>query len=118
MRSVLFVDDEPSIVTLAHLALKRRYRVVTATSGAAALALLAREPIDALVTDYRMGDMTGLELIRQCRASRPELPCLLSTGYATEAAMLEAEHALEAAGILGKPWTPAQLRAAIEALFQ
>lgn len=117
LKTLLIVDDEPAILKIATLALKRHCHVVTAGSGEEALEILAARPIDALVTDYRMPGITGLELIRASRAVAPELPCLLSTGFATDEALLEASQECVAVGILHKPWTPQELRAAIDGLI-
>ena len=116
MRTLLIVDDEAEILMLARMALKREYQVLSAASGEAALAILAQTPIDALITDHRMPGLSGLELIRQARVLRPGLPCLLSTGFAPDAEMLEAVHALGIEGVIHKPWAPSELRQAIAAL--
>lgn len=116
MRTLLIVDDEPEILRIASLVLKRSYRVLTAHSGEAALALVASEPVDALITDQRMPGMSGIELIRAARALCPELICLLSSGFTPDDEMLEAVHALGVEGVLAKPWTPQELREAIDGL--
>jgi adenylate cyclase len=113
MRTILIVDDEPTILRLAAMALQRRYRVLTATSGEAALEAAAAEPVDLLLTDQRMATMTGLELIEQVRAQQPGLPCLLCTGFTEEPRLREA---IEERGVpvLFKPWTPTDLRRMVD----
>ena len=57
-----------------------RYRVTAAPGGLAALAALGSDGVDLLVTDYRMPDMNGRELITAMRAKRPELKALVVSG--------------------------------------
>ena len=114
MRTLLLVDDEPTILTLASMALGRRYRVLTAPSAEEALALAGAEALDLLVTDHRMPGMTGVELLQALRATAPGLPCVLSTGFTQEAALQEAL-ALGGVSLLHKPWGPLELRQAVEA---
>jgi CheY-like chemotaxis protein len=109
LRTILIVDDEPTILRLAALALSRQFRVLTAESASEGLRLLAAEPIDLLLTDHRMPEMTGAELVRQARASHPALPCILSTGY-TEEAELRQAIAENGVHVLYKPWSPSELR--------
>lgn len=113
MPTILIVDDEPTLLRLASLALGRQFRVLTAESGAEALARMAEEPVDLLLTDHRMPEMTGAELVRRVRADRPELPCIMSTGF-TEEAELQAAIAEWGVRVLYKPWSPTELRGAVE----
>ena len=117
---VLLVDDEELVrkVLAQHLT-DRGYTVVEAPEGIAALALLdAGEPIDALVSDLSMPLMNGVALIREARRRRPGLPALLLTGFATEAAELEAYGGGDGGfSLLRKPITGADLAAEVAALL-
>lgn len=79
----LLVEDEPAVrAATTDLLLRLGYNVLEADCGEAALRLLADgSPIDVLITDYLMPGMTGRELARKVRASQPELPVLIMTGY-------------------------------------
>ena len=83
--------------------------MLTAASGPAALALMAAEPVDLLITDQRMPAMTGLELVQRAREAHPALPCLLCTGYTEESQLREAM-AGDQVAVLYKPWAPRALR--------
>lgn len=82
---VLLVDDE--ILNLNALAalLEENFRVHTAADGVAALALLAdpevASGIQVVISDQRMPRMSGVELLTRVRAQRPDIKCLLLTGY-------------------------------------
>lgn len=81
---ILVVDDEPALIALmSEIFSDRGYHVMTFTDPQAALAAFQRnsQNIDALVTDQTMPRLTGLELIREIRTLRPELPVILASGY-------------------------------------
>jgi DNA-binding response OmpR family regulator len=76
---VLVVDDEPAIVTLLCDFLDAEgFDVLTAQDGAAALAVLAREPVDCMVLDIMMPGPSGFDVCRQIRA-RADVPILFLT---------------------------------------
>jgi two-component system response regulator AtoC len=81
---ILLVDDDPGTrkVAKANLALEG-FEVVVASSGAEALARLADTDPLALVSDLKMPDMDGIELMGRVRAARPTLPVVLVTAHAT-----------------------------------
>jgi CheY-like chemotaxis protein len=82
MKTVLVVDDEPSVLfALAEgLADKRRgVRVATAGSGVEAIALLEGERIDLVLTDLRMPEMDGFELLAYLRRNFAALPVIVMT---------------------------------------
>jgi CheY-like chemotaxis protein len=93
---VLYVDDDEVMVELVQRLLERQgYRVITATSAAAALAVL-RAPAgrcDILVSDYNMPQTSGLELAFEVARAWPGLPMIISSGYVTEELHLQARAA-------------------------
>ena len=107
---ILAVDDDPIVLlnTAATLA-DMGHQVLQADSGPAALDLLAREPIDLLLTDYTMPRMTGAELIDRARETRPDLKAIIASGYAS---VPEGK----ALGVprLAKPFSDTELAGAIE----
>lgn len=80
---VLIVDDEPTVLdTLSHQ-LRRDYRVVTAIDGHDALRVLAAEgPVAAIVSDMRMPDMDGVELLGRVQLAYPDTTRVLHTAQA------------------------------------
>lgn len=114
-RTALVVDDEePFLLSLADgvAAFDSEIRVVTASSGQAALELVDRLAVDLLVTDLRMPGMDGLELIRSLRARRPCLPVIVMTAFKSPTA--EAELArFSPLAILDKPLDLGELFRAI-----
>src|SRR5918996_2360590 len=83
MADILIVDDEPSArTTLAILLRKRGHRVVQAEGVRAAAKILAECAFDLVVTDLRMPDGDGLEVLRMAKAHCPEVVVILLTAYA------------------------------------
>jgi signal transduction histidine kinase len=81
---VLLVDDDVEVTTATVAMLEQLgHRVLVASSAMTALEMLDRaQPVDLVITDHAMPGMTGSELANRIRASRPELPIILATGYA------------------------------------
>ena len=78
---VLIVDDDKNTRDGLERALRRGYDVVTAESGDTALEILARMPVDILLSDVRMPGMDGLVLMQRALARHPGLLCVLLTAY-------------------------------------
>ncbi len=87
---ILVVDDHLEMAeTLADGLADRGYEAVAVGSGASAAALLLREPFDALVTDLRMPDKGGLELLAASRAADPSRPVIVMTAYSAVETAIE-----------------------------
>lgn len=111
--SVLFVDDEERIVKLLKIMFRGTYEVYTAQSGKDALAILETRPIDVLVSDQRMPNMTGIELLARARERWPATVRLLLTGYSDLVAIIGAVNEGEVFRFLNKPWDQTELRAVV-----
>lgn len=114
-KRVLFVDDEPAILTgLQNLLYKQRKRweMVFVAGGELALAELRARPFDVVVSDMRMPGMDGATLLNQVREESPATSRIMLTGHADPEAIARALPALHQ--LLSKPCTGAALRAAIE----
>src|SRR5947208_14747582 len=100
MKTVLVVDDEPSVIFALSEGLRDRrggVRVVTAANGIEAVAVLEAEPVNLVLTDLRMPDMDGFELLAFLRRNHPSLPVILMTalGRAETSARLATAGSLE-----------------------
>jgi len=111
--AILFVDDEERIVnSLEHL-FRENYEVATATGGLAALELLRARRFHVLVSDQRMPDMQGVELLRQAKELAPRTVRLLLTGYSDLAAIVGSVNESEVFRFVSKPWQEEDLRATL-----
>ncbi|WP_425417039.1 PAS-domain containing protein [Oricola indica] len=112
------LDDEAEIRELVRgYLLKADFQVIEASTGGEALELLANLPkVALLVSDIMMpGSTTGIDVAREARALRPDLPCLLISGLATtHPALGEAEREFH---LLKKPFGETDFIAALDALF-
>lgn len=90
-KRILFVDDEPSVLTLLQ-ALARRigpeWDTAFADSGTRALELMAEQPFDVVVSDMRMPGMSGLELLHQVMERYPKTARVILSGYADQESIL------------------------------
>jgi signal transduction histidine kinase len=105
----MVVDDEPDVLRSIHDLLRRDYRVLTFGRGAEALAALATTEAAVVMTDQRMPEMTGVELLRQVKRLRPETTRLLFTGYADIKAVVDAINEGNVFRYIAKPWEPEDL---------
>lgn len=88
---VLVVDDEMSILLLLKEALGQwGYEVTCASTGAEGLAALRNQMFDAVLTDVRMPDMSGLDLLREVKRQDESVEVVIMTGYPTIASAVEA----------------------------
>jgi len=89
---ILFVDDEDGVLTALRLVMRRlgtEWDPHFVKSGPAALELMAREPVDIVVSDMHMPEMTGAQLLNEVMRRHPRTVRLILTGYADEATVLE-----------------------------
>jgi PAS domain S-box-containing protein len=117
---VLYVDDDEVMVLMVQRLLERAgYHVVTCADAHQALALLSdtRQPVDVLVTDFNMPEMSGLDLCRQVRELRPGLPMAISSGYISDRLRLEAG-TLGVRALLKKENTLDELPGMVQQLLQ
>lgn len=107
---ILFVDDEQRVLTAMRAMFRRDYEVHIANSGAEALEILREHAIDVVVSDQRMPEMTGVEVLKEARQIAPSAMRILLTGYADLAAIENAINDSEVFRYLMKPCPREQLR--------
>lgn len=106
---ILFVDDEERVVRLLKMMFRNIYDVYTATGGSQALEIMAVHNIDVLVSDQRMPNMTGIELLASARTSSPDTVRILLTGYSDLVAIIGAVNEGEVYRFLNKPWNQQEI---------
>ncbi len=111
--TVLCVDDEPHVLQALNRVLNKRYHVLCAQSGTQALKLLRDQEVHILITDQRMPEMSGLDLLRQVRQQFPQVVRLLLTGYADLNAVVGSINEGEVFRLLNKPWSNEALLATL-----
>jgi DNA-binding NtrC family response regulator len=103
--SVLIVEDEAIIRESLKEWLKDTYDVKTAENGEEALSMLTREDFDILIVDVRLPGKSGLEVMTEARAIKPQIKCIVITAYPSVELAVEAMK-MGAVDYLIKPVAP------------
>ena len=101
---VLFVDDEPRVLSSMRMLFRSSYEVYFADGGQKALDQLKIQPVDVIVSDQRMPGMTGIELLRAAREINPHAMRILLTGYSDLTAIIGSVNEGEIFRFVNKPW--------------
>jgi two-component system cell cycle sensor histidine kinase/response regulator CckA len=115
--TVLVVDDEPLIRQISRRTLEAHgYLVTEAANGPAAIELLSHgTPLDLLIADLDMPELTGDEMVRRIRAARPDLKVLYVTGHID--LLMDARPLWDGEAFLEKPFNAVGLREAVSLLL-
>jgi two-component system, NtrC family, response regulator HydG len=110
---VLVVEDEAYVRdSLLELLQARGFRVDGASGVAEAMRLLERTPVDVVLTDLRMPELTGLDLVRRLQDTAPEVPVIVLTGHGSVSSAVECLQA-GASDFILKPADPGALEIAL-----
>jgi len=110
---VLFVDDEERILNALRTLFRGQYHVFTAENGALALEFVRRFGIHVVVSDQRMPNMVGVELLRQVKEVSPNSVRMLLTGYSDLAAIVGSINEGEVFRFVKKPWDNEEMQKTI-----
>ena len=113
--AVLLVDDEPDNLFSLKGLLRREFDLYTAESAREALQILAERPIHVVMTDQRMPEMTGVELLGKVKTQYPHAIRIVFSGYADIKAVVDGINTGGLYRYLTKPWDPDEM---IEVLHQ
>jgi response regulator RpfG family c-di-GMP phosphodiesterase len=107
---LLIVDDERANVRLIERLFQDTYNCLTATSGEEALTILDQLDVAVIITDQRMPEMTGIDLLKRSADRRPHMVRILLTGYTDLEALVEAVNCRLVYMYVQKPWSNEDLR--------
>jgi DNA-binding NtrC family response regulator len=117
-KKILVVDDEPSVTGSLEMILSAAgYEVLTANSFAGSVAILSRNSVDLVITDLRLSDSSGIDVIKHVKKNSPETEVILMTGYGSVDITIEAIKA-GAYYYLEKPYSPDRLFTLVDRAFQ
>jgi len=111
--AVLFVDDEERVLNALSYLFRDTYDVEVANGGVSALEKLQSRRFHVLVSDQRMPEMPGVELLRQAKGIAPGTVRLLLTGYSDLAAIVGSVNESEVFRFVSKPWQEEDLRSTV-----
>nr|MBL8411545.1 EAL domain-containing protein [Dechloromonas sp.] len=118
-QTLLLVDDEPNILnSLSRLLRREGYSILTATSPTEAFDLLAKHPVQVILSDQRMPDMSGTEFFARVRQLYPDTIRIVLTGYTDLDSVTSAINRGAIYKFLTKPWDDDQLRDQVREAFR
>ena len=113
-QTILVVDDEPAQRQFVGGSLSKDYEILSAANGREASQVLSHQSVSLVITDERMPEMGGIELVRWLREKSPETPVIVLTAYGSVSTAVEAIK-LGAEEYLTKPLkSPEELRIVVE----
>jgi len=116
-RTILCVDDEQDVVDTLFDTFMEIYDVKTAISGEEALKIFDEEDISLVISDQRMPEMEGTELLAKINEKKPICKKVLLTGYADINAAIDAINLGSVDRYFSKPWDDEELTKAVEDLL-
>lgn len=118
-RTLLLVDDEPNVISSLKRLLRRDgHTILSASSGAEGLGILATHKVDVIISDQRMPGMTGVEFLREAKVRHPNTIRMVLSGYTELQSVTDAINEGAIYRFLTKPWDDAQLREQVEKAFE
>jgi two-component system response regulator (stage 0 sporulation protein F) len=113
-RKVLFVEDEADLRSAYERFFKGQYEMAFAGTGAEALSQFRMFRPDVVVLDLQLPDTDGIDVLRQLRSQRPDVPAVITTAYSSMEPLV-AVLGMGHSGYLLKPFDLSELAARIDA---
>jgi response regulator RpfG family c-di-GMP phosphodiesterase len=110
---LLIVDDEPDVCDSVHNLLRREFRVLKAHSAEEGYRLMQEEEVHIVMSDQRMPQITGIELLTKLKARHPHAIRMLFTGFADLESIIAAINQGHIFQFMRKPWQPEELLSAV-----
>lgn len=114
---ILYVDDEPNNLFAFKSVFRRSYNVYTASGGAEAIELLNTKDFDLVLSDYRMPEMTGVDLCKYVMKNFPSLKRIIITGFIHEEDIQNAVEVGIVSKSIAKPWDTENLNDEIQSIL-
>ena len=110
---LLVVDDEPNVCDSVHDLLRREFRVLKAHSAEEGYQIMQEEEVHIVMSDQRMPQITGVELLAKVKSRYPQAIRMLFTGFADLESIVAAINQGHVYQFLKKPWQPEELEGAV-----
>ena len=111
---LMVVDDEPEVCNTVYHLLRRRYNVFRAHSAAEGIELMSKHEVEIILTDQRMPDVTGVEMLAKMKSKYPQAIRMLYTGYTDLESLVSAVNQGHVYRLISKPWYPEELITAVD----
>ncbi|WP_020530222.1 histidine kinase [Flexithrix dorotheae] len=112
--SILYVDDERQNLISFKATFREDYNIFIANSGKEGIELLERKPIDLVISDQKMPEMTGVEFFEKIIPNHPDPMRILLTGYSDMQAIIDSINKGKIYFYISKPWKREELKQSIE----
>ena len=116
--NILYVDDEENNLISFKAVFRLKYKVFTAISAMDGMKILEAKPIEIIITDQRMPEMTGIEFLEKVLEKYPDPMRILLTGYADMNAVIDAVNKGKIFHYLSKPWNEEELDMTITRAYE
>src|SRR4030043_1230638 len=111
---ILYVDDEEDNLTVFNSAFRRDYEVHLAKSGQEGLKIMKKHPIQLIITDQRMPEMTGIQFLEKVIPKYPNCIRMILTGFSDIEAIIQAINTGRVYRYITKPWNKNELKLNID----
>ncbi len=112
--TILYVDDEQSNLRIFRLSFKRHYNVITANNGYEAIEILKKENVDLIITDQKMPEMTGTELLEKTLENNPDMIRIILTGFSDIQSIVKAVNKIGIYKYITKPYDQGELKITLD----
>ena len=116
--TVLYVDDEENNLMSFKATFRMKYNVLLALSGDEALRIMQARPVEIIITDQRMPNMTGIEFLENVLKKFPDPMRILLTGYTDMNAVIDAVNLGKIYHYHSKPWDERELDNTLQKAYQ
>ena len=116
--NLLYVDDEENNLMSFKASFRLRYNVMIANSAAEGMKILETKPVEIIITDQRMPQMTGIEFLEKVLEKYPDPIRILLTGYTDMTAVIDAVNKGKIYHYLSKPWSEEVLNDTIAKAYE
>jgi len=115
---LLVVDDEVEILKAIQRQFRRKYRVLSANNASLALETLAQENVQVIISDQRMPEITGTQLLEKVKNKYPDAVRIILTGYSDIKAVIDSINQGNVYRYLTKPWDTDELEYVVDKAFE
>lgn len=115
---ILYVDDEENNLISFKATFRLKYNIMIALSADEAIKILDAKPVEIIITDQRMPNMTGIEFLEKIIEKYPDPVRILLTGYADMNAVIDAVNKGKIYHYLSKPWSEQELDETIKKAYE
>lgn len=109
MHTLLLIDDDPDVLATLTRSFRKGYKTLSAGGGEAGIALLNEHPVDLVICDQRMPNITGDRVLSHALQVQPEAIRILLTGYSDVESLMTCVNEAHIYKYVTKPWDPSEL---------